>query len=149
MFLDKLAISSPDIAPLSAISARHAGDGDNQAPTLNISGVPEGTVELAVIMHDPDAPLPNGFTHWTLYGIAPQTTEITPDGAPGRVGPNGIGQAAYTGCEPPFGHGQHHYYFWVYALRAPVTGTPTREEFLSKHAGDIIEQARFVGTYQR
>jgi Raf kinase inhibitor-like protein, YbhB/YbcL family len=149
MFVDKLAISSPDIEALGRIPEKHVADGDNLPPTLKITGVPEGTVELAVIVHDPDAPLPNGFTHWTIYGLPADTTLIKPDGSPGRVGPHGMGLHAYTGAEPPFGHGQHHYYFWVYALRNHVEGAPSREEFLARCAGDIIEQARFVATYER
>jgi phosphatidylethanolamine-binding protein (PEBP) family uncharacterized protein len=43
----------------------------------------------------------------------------------------------------------HHYYFWVYALKAPVDGEPSREEFLARYGKDIIEQARFVATYRR
>ena len=46
------------------------------------------------------------------------------------------------------GHGEHHYYFWVYALDTTVEGTPTREEFLQKYAGNIIEQNRIVGIYE-
>jgi len=54
----------------------------------------------------------------------------------------------YYGPQPPAGHGEHHYYFWVYALDTKVEGTPNREEFLQKYAGNIIEQNRIVGIYQ-
>jgi phosphatidylethanolamine-binding protein (PEBP) family uncharacterized protein len=54
----------------------------------------------------------------------------------------------YYGPQPPPGHGDHHYYFWVYALDTNVEGTPTREEFLQKYAGNIIEQNRIVGIYR-
>jgi Raf kinase inhibitor-like YbhB/YbcL family protein len=149
MFLGNLKISSPHIEPLKPIAAQHAADSGNVVPGLEISGAPEGTKELAVILHDPDAPLPNGFTHLTIYGIAPSTTILTADQPAGRIGPHGGGQNAYTGPEPPFGHGVHHYYFWVYALDTAVEGEPSREEFLTRYAGNIIEQARFVATYRR
>ncbi|MFC5337475.1 YbhB/YbcL family Raf kinase inhibitor-like protein [Leucobacter denitrificans] len=143
--IQDLAISSPDIASLGAIDDAFAAETGNQVPRLEISGVPAEAVELAVILHDPDAPLPQGFTHWTVYGIDPQSADVTS----GRVGPNGIGEASYSGPQPPHGHGQHHYYFWVYALSRKVEGEPSREEFLANYADAIVEQNRLVGTYQR
>lgn len=149
MFLGILKISSPDIPALGAIPPRFAADTGNEAPRLEISGAPEGTKELAVIMHDPDAPLPNGFTHWTIYGIPATAAGIDPAKPVGRVGPHGGGAPAYTGPQPPVGHGTHHYYFWVYALDTEVVGEPSREEFLSLYGNNVIEQARFVATYSR
>lgn len=141
-----LAISSPDIPALGRIADEYAKDGGSRVPRLSITGIPEGTVELTVIVHDPDAPMAHGFTHWVLHGISPRDAdEVTAES--GRGGPNSLGETTYTGPFPPSGHGQHHYYFWVYALRAPVEGSPDREEFLAAHADDIIEQARFVATY--
>lgn len=140
-----LAISSADIAAEGAIDDRFAAETGNETPRLTISGVPDGTVELAVILHDPDAPLPQGFTHWTVYGIDPATADVSA----GRTGPNGAGQAAYTGPQPPRGHGLHHYYFWVYALDRAVEGEPSREEFLERYADAVIEQNRLVGVYRR
>lgn len=147
--IQDLAISSPDIERLGAIDPRFAADTGNEAPRLVISGVPAEAVELAVILHDPDAPLPNGFTHWVVYGIDPATTELGGEVEAGRVGPNGIGASSYSGPQPPPGHGQHHYYFWVYALNRKVDGAPSREEFLASYADAIVEQNRLVGTYQR
>lgn len=143
---DKLTITSADFAPLGPIPAEFSADGGNRFPRLTVSGVPAGTVELAVIFHDPDAPLPNGFTHLTAYGIPAGATEIDLNAA--RVGPNGMGQKAWSGPQPPAGHGVHHYYFWVYALSSPVDGTPTREEFLAENGDAVIEQARVVGTFE-
>jgi Raf kinase inhibitor-like protein, YbhB/YbcL family len=145
--IQKLAISSPDIEPLAPIGKEFAADGGNTAPRLIISGVPQEARELAVIVHDPDAPLPFGFTHWTLYGIPAADQTINPQEV--RVGPNGAGEHAYTGPEPPFGHGRHHYYFWVYALDCEVQGAPTRENFLQDYANHVIEQNRFVAHYER
>lgn len=145
-----LQISSPDFDRLGRLKDHHSHDRGNTAPVLRIEGVPEGTVELAVICHDPDAPLPRGFTHLTLYGLPPTTTEIGPDShTQFRAGPNDFGETGYGGPQPPNGHGPHHYYFWVYALSRPVEGTPTRVEFLEAYADAIIEQNRVVGVYER
>lgn len=147
--IQDLTISSPDIESCTAIDPRFAGETGNEIPRLVITGVPADAVELAVIFHDPDAPLPHGFTHWTVYGIDPSTTEMGGEAVVGRTGPNGMGAAAYAGPQPPHGHGQHHYYFWVYALNRKVEGELSREEFLSSYADAIVEQNRLVGTYQR
>lgn len=144
-----LVISSPDFDSGDRLADRHANDKGNEVPRLSIHGVPEGTTELAIICHDPDAPLPDGFTHWTLYGLAPDTTEIAADADQRyRPGPNDFGTTGYGGPQPPGGHGVHHYYFWVYALAATVEGTPTRREFIDRYGDDVIEQNRVVGLYE-
>jgi Raf kinase inhibitor-like YbhB/YbcL family protein len=128
----------------------HAMSKGNANPALEISGVPKEAVELAVICHDPDAPLPRGFTHWVLYGVPPDTRQIGSDADKKfRPGPNGMGNLHYDGPAPPPGHGLHHYYFWVYALDVAVSGTPTREEFLAQYGKHIVEQNRVVGTYEQ
>ncbi len=148
--INDLKISSQDFAPNGRMDDRHAQDRENLPPTLVIEGVPEGTVELAVICHDPDAPLPRGFTHWLLYGIPADTSEIGPGADEAyRSGITDFGEAGYGGPRPPAGHGEHHYYFWVYALSRPVEGTPSRAEFLDRYADAIIEQNRVKGVYQR
>ncbi|MGW8482755.1 YbhB/YbcL family Raf kinase inhibitor-like protein [Microbacterium sp. NPDC055903] len=144
LFAD-LAIRTSAFENLERIPDIHTADGGNAAPELVVSGVPDGTVELAVIAHDPDAPLPQGFTHWTVYGIDPAAELI--DGETGRQGPRSFGEG-YFGPQPPAGHGVHHYYFWVYALGRAVDGTPPRERFLAEYADAILEQARIVGTYE-
>lgn len=145
-----LVISSPDIGPDGRLDDRHANDRDNVPPVLRISGVPAEATELAVVCHDPDAPLPFGFTHWTLYGVPPDTTEIGPDADQRfRPGRNSFGSEGYGGPQPPPGHGTHHYYFWVYALSRSVEGTPSLREFLVEYGDSIIEQNRVVGTYER
>lgn len=144
-----LSISSTAFEAGGRIPDRFANDKGNDQPEMHISGVPEGTVELAIICHDPDAPLPYGFTHWTLYGIAPDT-QVIPENGEGqfRVGLNEFGNAGYGGPQPPDGHGPHHYYFWVYALGTQVDGAPSRNEFLETYGDHIIEQNRVVGIYE-
>jgi phosphatidylethanolamine-binding protein (PEBP) family uncharacterized protein len=52
------------------------GVGENISPPLNWSGVPARTVELAVIMEDPDAPLPRPFVHMIAYRISPDKSSV-------------------------------------------------------------------------
>jgi len=132
------------------IPDRYTKVGSNDQPELLIGSVPEGAKELAVICHDPDAPTPNGFTHWTLYGLPPGTERIPMNGQKQfRPGTNDFGDIGWDGPLPPEGHGPHHYYFWLYALDTPVRGMPDRNSFLRDYAAHIIDQSRIVGTYER
>ncbi|WP_228374242.1 YbhB/YbcL family Raf kinase inhibitor-like protein [Demequina phytophila] len=142
-----LVLTSPDIAGGGRIEDRFAGQFGAETPRMTVDGIPPEAVELALVCHDPDAPMAHGFTHWTLYGLAPVAGPI--DTAAGRPGPNDDGGLGYVGPFPPHGHGDHRYYFWVYALTRPVIGEPSRDEFLHEYADAIVEQARLVATYSR
>ncbi|MET0828912.1 MAG: YbhB/YbcL family Raf kinase inhibitor-like protein [Microbacterium sp.] len=142
-----MAVTSPDFQTGARLGEENSADGANLPPRIAVVGVPSGAIELALIVHDPDAPVPRGFTHWVRYGLAPVEGEIASEA--GRPGPNAIGARAWYGPQPPVGHGDHHYYFWVYALDVPVEGEPTREEFLDGYAGNILAQARIVGVFSR
>jgi hypothetical protein len=143
-----LAVSSPTFANGGRIPDRCAFDKGNEPPEIRVTGVPDDAVELALVCHDPDAPLARGFTHWLLYGISPETAVIDEATAAAfRAGVNDFGTPGYGGPQPPAGHGDHHYYFWVYALDTRVEGTPGREAFLARYADHIVEQNRLVGLY--
>jgi Raf kinase inhibitor-like YbhB/YbcL family protein len=151
LFIADLTVSSPDLDAGGRMPDRFTAYHDDETPTVVISGLPEGTVEVALVCHDPDAPRPHGFTHWAVYGIPPHDpVEIGPDAAQHhRIGPNGRGEARWMGPRPPAGHGSHLYYFWAFALSRSVEGAPDRETFLAEYADDIIEQNRLVVSYER
>lgn len=147
-----LRISSPAFDHHGKIPDRHTSNGEDVAPALEWRGTPDGTQAFAVVCHDPDAPLVDGFTHWVAYGIDDTATGI-PEGAPGDAlihGVNDMGNQGYNGPAPPPGHGGHHYYFWVYALREDLDLEPglTRRQLLEQIEDHVIEQARLVGTYK-
>jgi Raf kinase inhibitor-like YbhB/YbcL family protein len=147
-----LAISTPAFPPHGAIPDKHVYDGQNISPQLDWTGVPSGTRELAVICHDPDAPLPDGFTHWVVYGIPPSEQGIKEGGGSAFTeGVNGFGESGYGGPQPPPGHGVHHYYFWIYALDTELGAKPglDRRQLLDVMSGHILEQNRVVGTYEQ
>lgn len=152
VMIANLRVESPDFVELAAIPAHHTGDGSDVSPRLTWSGLPDGAREIAVICHDPDAPVPDGFTHWVVYGIPPEVDSIQQDGGDDYThGVNDFGHARYNGPMPPPGHGRHHYYFWVYALDRELNAEPslTRAELTARMRDHIIEQARYVGTYER
>lgn len=150
--LKELEISSSAFTPGATIPQRYTSDGENISPPLQWSKIPPETKQLALICHDPDAPLPFGFTHWCLYNIPPDINEIA-EGESNLYtqGANSSGSNGYTGPAPPPGHGVHHYYFWLYALdRAlDLKGSLNRNELLNAIADSVVAQARLVGTYQR
>ena len=148
--IQDLAIRSSSFDDGGRMDDRFTKEGGNDQPALEISGVPDGTVELAVICHDPDAPLPWGFTHWVLTGIPADATSIGENAGDGEhtPGPNDFGEDGYGGPMPPPGHGPHHYYFWVYALDTEVDGPVSRREFLDRYGDNIIEQNRTIGVYE-
>lgn len=153
LHLGDLAISSPAFGPGDPIPPEYATDGADESPELVFANVPAGTVELALVCHDPDAPLTNGFTHWVVWGIPPDATGI-PRGGGGAFseGTNDFGAQGYGGPAPPPGHGRHHYYFHLYALGGAFEGggpATTRTELLASIDESIIEQARIVGTFER
>ncbi|MCW2966815.1 MAG: Raf kinase inhibitor-like protein YbhB/YbcL family [Solirubrobacteraceae bacterium] len=145
-----LAISSPAFEPHTAIPEKHTSDGEDVAPALSWTGVPDGTKAFAVVVHDPDAPLVDGFTHWVAYGIAGDATGLPEGGGDAVSGENSLGEQRYNGPAPPPGHGVHHYYFWVYALDEDLDLEPglDRRALLETIEDHVIEQARVIGTYE-
>ena len=132
------------------IPERHTGDGEDVSPALEWSGVPDGTRSFAVVVHDPDAPLVDGFTHWVAYNIPSDATGLPEGGDGATAGENSLGNQRYNGPAPPQGHGPHHYYFWVYALDSDLGLEPglDRRELLSRIEDHVIEQARTIGIYE-
>lgn len=146
-----LEIRSPAFEGHDAIPRRHASDGEDVSPALEWSGAPDATKAFAVVVHDPDAPLVDGYTHWVAYGIAADATGLPEGGGDVVNGTNSSGDQGYGGPAPPDGHGTHHYYFWVYALDDDLDLEPglTRSALLARIEDHVIEQARVIGTYQR
>ena len=150
--LGDLKITSSHFEFKGSIPDRCAKANDDISPHLQWSGAPEGTQEFALICHDPDAPLPHGWTHWVLYGIPASVTELE-EGSNGGFpeGRNDYGETGWGGPMPPPGHGEHHYYFWLYALDAPLDAEPglDRMQLLDRMDGHILEQARIIGVYEQ
>ncbi len=145
-----LRVSSPAFGTHGRIPERHAGDGEDVSPPIEWSGAPQGTRSFALVVHDPDAPLVDGFTHWVVYGIPGDATGLE-EGTQDHVsGENSLGNAGYNGPAPPPGHGVHHYYFWVYALDDDVDLEPglDRRALHERIEDHVIEQARVIGTYE-
>ena len=145
-----LKISSEAFEDHGQIPEKHTSDGADVSPAVSWTGVPDGTKSFALVVHDPDAPLVDGFTHWVLYNLPAETTELEEDTDAGTAGENSAGHAGYNGPAPPPGHGSHHYFFWVYALDDDLDLPPglDRRGLIDRIEDHVIEQARCVGLYE-
>jgi len=138
------------------IPARYSCDGNSISPPLSWSGVPAGTRSLALILHDPDAPRPGGFTHWIVYNINPRTISL-PEGVPARArlggsvlqGRNDAGKDGYFGPCPP--SGTHRYVLTLYALNTMLNLMPgaSQSQVLQAMKGHVLQTATLMGTYTR
>ena len=146
----EFALTSPAFEHGGEIPARHTADGEDVSPQLVWQGVPERTASLALTVHDPDAPS-GDFVHWVAWGIDPGE-EMFAEGAsaPGE-GENGFGDRGHRGPAPPPGHGDHRYFFRLYALDAEPEVDPgaTHAELERAIEDHVIATAELVGRYGR
>ena len=117
----------------------------NEAPPLTISGVPEGTKSLALIMDDPDAMGAVGkvWVHWVVWNINPDTKRF--DDA--LEGMTDFGEQGYGGPAPP--DKRHTYVFKLYALdnTLEIPNKSSKADVEKAMEGHIIEQTTLEGTY--
>lgn len=120
-------------------------------PPLEISGVPEGTVSLALIVHDPDAPVPGGWTHWIIFNINPTVLKIEEKSFPtGAIeGTTSSGKPGYNSPCPPIG--VHHYQFKLLALdiKLDLNESAKKSDVEQAMQGHILEEQMLVGLYER
>jgi Raf kinase inhibitor-like YbhB/YbcL family protein len=153
--LSPMQITSPAFEPLGRIPKKHTGEGPDVSPALAWSGAPKETKSYALVCDDPDAPLVTadgyGFVHWVLYNIPGSVIKLA-EGEKGYTnGATSFGKPKYGGPLPPEGHGVHHYYFWLLALKSD-TKLPaglTMRELLATIEPNVIAMNRLVGTYSR
>ena len=145
-------ITSPAFAPKGKIPTKYTGEGENVSPPLAWRNPPEGTVEYALIVDDPDAPQPLPFVHWVRYGIPAETRSLGEgDTRTGVDGMNEKMKPGWTGPLPPVAHGPHHYHFHLYALSRRVSLEPgaTKEQLLAEIEDRTIDEAELVGVFER
>ena len=147
-------LSSPAFHMDGAIPERFTADGENKSPPLRWNEATAGTKQFALVCHDPDAPLPQGFTHWVIYGIPASTTSLDAGCPPDAFTPgvNDAGKLGYTGPAPPERSGPHHYHFSLYALDTDARDYKrgmNRDQLISQMKGHLIEETELVGIYER
>jgi Raf kinase inhibitor-like YbhB/YbcL family protein len=146
-----LRLSSPDFADLQRIPERFSKDGGNEIPTLEWNAPPEGTVELAILIEDPDTPV-GTWIHWVAAGIDPQTRRISRQAPAGIVeGGNDFKGSGYGGPQPPPGDGVHRYFFQLFALksRTGLSNGCTADDLRRAVIGNELARGVLIGTFER
>ncbi len=143
----------------STIPQRYAGEGvgDNVSPPLRWSQPPQGTVELVLVMEDPDAPLRRPFVHLIAAGIDPFVTGFTEGilcsegAATCLLGLTTFRQLGYSGPRALPGHGPHRYVFQLFALgeRSGLARGAQRSELVAALHGKLLARGTLEGTFER
>ena len=145
--MKNLTISSPAFKNNNKIPPKYTCSGEDVNPQLDITGIPEETKSLVLIIDDPDAPMGN-WVHWIVWNISP-TNMIKEKSVPGVEGINDFGKHSYGGPCPP--SGTHRYFFKVAALDTELSlQVHTRKKDLEyAMTGHILAKGELVGLYKR
>ncbi len=129
------------------IPVKYTCEGENINPQLEISGYPQGTKTLLLIMEDPDAPH-GTFYHWLIWNILPEQA-ISENSSPGISGKNSAGKTGYRGPCPP--SGTHRYFFKFYALDTSISLSEDADFNMLKEAmyGHVIGEGKLMGKYEK
>ncbi|HEY8524520.1 MAG TPA: YbhB/YbcL family Raf kinase inhibitor-like protein [Acidimicrobiales bacterium] len=141
-----LQLTSQTFAEGGAIPDLHTCRGDDVSPSLLWTGVPPGTVELAVVVRDLDA---DGLVHWVVAGLTPDLGGLAQGAVPGSAveAVNGLGRPGWSGPCPD--SGTHHYEFRLYALSQPsgvAPGEPGERAAQRIEATPALATAALSGT---
>lgn len=130
------------------IPQKYTCEGDNINPPVEISGMPEGTATLALIVEDPDAPK-GVFDHWVVWNIPPEKAAVAENSIPGISGHNGYRKTGYAGPCPP--SGSHHYHFKAYALDTglDLPAGSAKQALLEAMEGHVLASGELVGIYRK
>ena len=157
--MGNLSISSSAFSDGNPIPRECGYKNGNKEPPLTISGIPEETASLALIMDDPDAMGAVGkvWVHWVVWNIIRDqdmlpNDDITPlyDSkitADVRCGMTDFDDTGYGGPAPP--DKRHTYVFKLYALDSmlDLSKESTKADVEKAMEGHILEQATLTGTY--
>lgn len=147
-----IELTSPAFTDGATVPDRHTRLGGNVSPPLQWAGVPDGTVELALLVEDPDAPS-GTFTHWLVWGIDPEVERLDEGEAPpGAVeGSNDFGEDGYDGPQPPEGDPPHRYVFTLLALSEALElpSDASGDELREAVQGRELDRGQLVGRYAR
>lgn len=153
-------LSSPAFANGSRLPPRFTADGAGVSPPLLWGEVPVGTVSLALLVEDPDAPALQPLVHALVWNIPLGERRlaegaIAADGQGGLdgrdVGRNSFFTEGWLPPDPPTGHGSHDYVFQLFALRTvpEIGANPGRSSLVRAMAGQVLGAGMLVGTYSR
>ena len=143
-----LTVTSASFKHVGNIPSKYSCEGTEASPPLQVSNIPAGTKSLALIVHDPDAPVKGGFTHWVMWNI--DINGSIPENFKGaEQGLNGAKKPGYIGMCPP--SGTHHYYFKVYALDTKLNIDKNSDKAALEKAMEdhVLAEGELVGLYRK
>ena len=140
----------PDKGVIASASMATDCGGKNRSPALAWSDEPKPAKSFALIVHDPDAPIPGGFYHWVVYNL-PATAHglaVNVNLSADQLGESSLGKPGYYGPCPPPGP-PHHYIFSLYALdvaHVAADAPLTASQLEARIAGHVLARAVLRGT---
>lgn len=150
------AFQNGDVLPMEQVLNAHGCTGGNISPDLKWENTPENTKEFALIVHDPDAPVPNGWYHWIVLNIPVNKTFLKKGekivSPMVETGTSFTDVNGYGGACPPVGHGIHHYNFTIYALFDKLDNSVSKlsPAEIEKEVKKLsIKNATLTAVYQR
>ena len=148
----RLDVSSPKITSGGNVPDTYSSYGEGVSPPLKWSSGPRNTQSFVLILEDPDAPLPEPFTHWLVWNIAPAATGVAQGAAPAgaQQGMLLTGKVGYMGPRPPPGPA-HHYHFEVFALdrKLDLKSGADRSALLAAMKGNVLASGELVALYRK
>ncbi len=150
---DTIEFATPDFKDGAAIPRALTCDGAGTPPTFTWRALPSGTVELVLLVDDPDAS-DGPFTHWTAYGMSVATGGgLAPQGqlpAGTKNGRNSAGENGWTAPCPPEGEEAHRYRFALYAIpKASGLQDGATPEAVREALEGAVGRGTFTGIYER
>jgi len=156
---ESFTLTSPAFDHGGPIPEKHRGRlfGANISPALAWTPPPARTVELVLIVQDPDVPLGKPATHALTVGIDPSLRGLPENGLADpspigglRHGKGALGHRGWAGPLPIRSHGPHTYVFQIFALdhQPDLPEKFTLSEAIQAIAGHVIARARLDGSYE-
>ena len=149
--MENFTLSSEEFENKDVIPKKYGFKNGNNSPPLKISGVPENTISLALIMDDPDAMGAVGkiWVHWILWNINPKITQFEENSIPLNCieGETDFGEIGYGGPAPP--DKEHTYIFKLYALdqKLNIAKGSTKMQLEESMKNHIITETKLEGRY--
>ena len=148
--MGELTLQSTAFSNGEEIPRKYGYKNNNVNPPLKISGIPQNTTSLVLIMDDPDAMGAVGkiWVHWVVWNIDP-SSEINESSIPtGAIeGKTDFGEIGYGGPAPP--DKRHTYIFKIYALdtKLDLVEGSTKKQIEDAIKGHILDETKLEGTY--
>lgn len=154
--MQQLYVTSPAFTEGGWIPLEYTARGKDISPELQLQGIDQRAVSLAITMDDASHPIFPNYNHWVLWNVP--VLEVLPAAIPagktiptlpGAVQGVAYGRNRYKGPKPPL-KAVHSYTFTVYVLDCTVTLPPhsRRKDLLAKIEGHVLQKAVLTGKFQ-